>query len=119
MDLEAQLLKIEELGETPSKAKSKVVDKAMDRIRIWQTTEVDLDENKEVIDQLMKDLDLQHRESMAPRSIFKISLGLARDVANIHDLYEDLRPSLNISEFYKTTHEANLVDYHKQKSKLD
>ncbi|CAL2270831.1 unnamed protein product [Prunus armeniaca] len=35
MDLEAQLLKIEELGETLSKAKSKVVDEAMDRIRIW------------------------------------------------------------------------------------
>ncbi|CAL2266535.1 unnamed protein product [Prunus armeniaca] len=34
MDLGAQLLKLEKLGKTPSKAKSKAVDEAMDRIRI-------------------------------------------------------------------------------------
>ncbi|CAL2237908.1 unnamed protein product [Prunus armeniaca] len=45
----------------------------------------------------MKDLDLLHRENMAPRPILKISLGLARDA----------------------THEANLVDYQNQKSELD
>lgn len=97
-DLEAQLLKIEKLGETPSKAKSKVVDEAMDKIKIWQSTGLDLDENKEVIDQLMRDLDLLHRENMAPRPILEISLGLAKDVANLHNQYEDLKPSFNMSE---------------------
>lgn len=119
MDLEAQLLKIEKLGETPSKAKSRAMGEMMDRVRIWQTTELDLDEYKEFIDRLMKDLDLLHKENMAPRSILEIRLGLARDVAIIHDRYEDLKPSLNTSEFSKATHEANLVDYQKQKLELD
>lgn len=42
MDLEAQLLKIEKLGATPSKAKFKVVDEAMDKIRIWQSTKLNM-----------------------------------------------------------------------------
>ncbi|CAL8090216.1 unnamed protein product [Prunus armeniaca] len=46
MDLDAQLDKLEKLGSAPGKAKSK----AMDRMRIWQSNELDLDENKKAID---------------------------------------------------------------------
>ncbi|KAI5316225.1 hypothetical protein L3X38_045401 [Prunus dulcis] len=35
MDLDAQLDRLEKLGATPSKAKSKAVDEAVERIRIW------------------------------------------------------------------------------------
>ncbi|KAL6286519.1 hypothetical protein ACE6H2_010909 [Prunus campanulata] len=62
MDLESQLLKIEKLRETPSKSRSRAVEESMDMIRIWQTTELDLDENIKAIDQLIKDLDLLHEE---------------------------------------------------------
>ncbi|CAL8167611.1 unnamed protein product [Prunus armeniaca] len=115
MDFDAQLDKLEKLSSTPSKAKSK----AVDRLKIWESTEMDLDENQEAVDQLMKDLDLLHRENMAPRPILEISLGLARDMLNLHNRYEDLKPSFKASEFCKATHEANLVDYQKQKAKLD
>ncbi|KAI5347449.1 hypothetical protein L3X38_015328 [Prunus dulcis] len=71
MDLDAQLDRLEKLGATPSKAKSKAVDEAVVRIRIWQSTELDLDENKRAVDQLMKDLDLLHSEDMAPRPILE------------------------------------------------
>ncbi|CAL8116914.1 unnamed protein product [Prunus armeniaca] len=37
MDLDDQLDKLDKLGATPSKAKSKVVDEAVDRVRIWQS----------------------------------------------------------------------------------
>ncbi|CAL2239183.1 unnamed protein product [Prunus armeniaca] len=37
MDLDAQLDKLDKLGATSSKAKSKVVDEAVDRVRIWQS----------------------------------------------------------------------------------
>ncbi|CAL8162799.1 unnamed protein product [Prunus armeniaca] len=67
----------------------------------------------------MKDLDLMHRENMAPRPILELSLGLARDVLNLHNRYEDLKPSFKASEFYKATHEANLADYAKQKTEFD
>ncbi|CAL8168355.1 unnamed protein product [Prunus armeniaca] len=87
--------------------------------KIWQSTELDLDENREAVDQLMKDLDLLHRENMAPRPILELSLVLARDVLNLHTRYEDLMPSFNASEFYKAMHEANLADYQKQKAELD
>ncbi|CAL8168782.1 unnamed protein product [Prunus armeniaca] len=103
----------------PGKAKSKVMNEAVDRVKIWQSTELDLDKNQEVVDQLMKDQDLLHRESMAPRAILEISLGLARDVLNLHNRYKDLKPSFKASEFCKATHEANLVDYQKQKAELD
>ncbi|CAL2256229.1 unnamed protein product [Prunus armeniaca] len=119
MDLDAQLDKLKQLSPIPGKAKSKVVDEAVDRVKIWQSTELDLDENKEAIDQLMKDLDLLHRQNVAPRPILEISLGLARDVLNLHNCYEDLKPSFKASEFCKATHEANLADYHKQKVELD
>ncbi|CAL9005180.1 unnamed protein product [Prunus brigantina] len=42
-----------------------------------------------------------------------------QDVFNLHNRYEDLKPSFNASEFCKATHEANLADYKKQKAKLD
>ncbi|KAI5347406.1 hypothetical protein L3X38_015285 [Prunus dulcis] len=74
MDLDAQLDRLEKLGATPSKAKSKAVDEAVERIRIWQSTELDLDENKRAVDQLMKDLDLLHSENMAPRPILEHNL---------------------------------------------
>ena len=74
MDLDAQLDRLEKLGATPSKAKSKAVDEAVVRIRIWQSTELDLDENKRAVDQLMKDLDLLHSEDMAPRPILEHNL---------------------------------------------
>lgn len=67
----------------------------------------------------MKDLDLLHKENMAPRPILEINLGLARDVFNLHNRYEHLKPSFNASKFCKTTHEANFVDYQKQKAELD
>lgn len=56
---------------------------------------------------------------MAPRPILEISLGLARDVHNLHNRYEDLKPSFKASEFCQATHEANLADYQKQKAELD
>ncbi|CAL2240291.1 unnamed protein product [Prunus armeniaca] len=93
-----------------ARSKSKVVDEAVDRVRIWQSTELDLDESGEAIDQLMQDLDLLHRQNVAPRPILEISLGLARDVLNLHNRYEDLKPSFKASEFCKATHEANLAD---------
>ncbi|CAL2256414.1 unnamed protein product [Prunus armeniaca] len=58
-------------------------------------------------------------ENMAPRPILEISLGMARDVLNLHNRYEDLKPSFKASEFCKATHEANLVDYQKQRAELD
>ncbi|CAL2240394.1 unnamed protein product [Prunus armeniaca] len=51
--------------------------------------------------------------------ILEISLGLVRDVVNLHNRYEDLQPSFKAFEFYKATHEANLADYQKQKAELD
>ncbi|CAL2230259.1 unnamed protein product [Prunus armeniaca] len=108
MDLDAQLDKLEKLSSTPGKAKSKVVDEAVDRVKIWQSTKLDLDENREVVDQLKKDLDLLHRENMAPWPILEINLGLSRDVLNLHYHYEDLKPSFKTFEFCKATYEANL-----------
>ncbi|CAL2271625.1 unnamed protein product [Prunus armeniaca] len=67
----------------------------------------------------MKDLDLLHRQNMAPKPILEMSLVLARDVLNLHDRYEDLRPTFKTSEFCKATHEANLADFAKQKAELD
>ncbi|CAL8119887.1 unnamed protein product [Prunus armeniaca] len=119
MDLDAQLDRLEQLSSTPGKAKSKAVDGAVDRVKIWQSTKLDLDENKEAIDQLMQDLDLLHRQNVVPMPILEISLGLARDVLNLHNCYEDLQPSFKAFEFYKATHEANLADYQKQKAELD
>ncbi|CAL9006237.1 unnamed protein product, partial [Prunus brigantina] len=110
MDLDAQLDKLVKLSYTPGKAKSKAVDEAMDRVRIWQSVELDLDDSGEAFDQLM---------NMAPTPILELSLGLARDVLNLHNRYEDLKPSFKISEFCKATHEANLADYTKQKAELD
>ncbi|CAL9024629.1 unnamed protein product [Prunus brigantina] len=86
---------------------------------IVQSIELDLDENQGVVDQLMKDLDLLHRENMPPRPILELSLGLARDVLNLHNRYEDLKPSFMASEFCKAIHEANLADYAKQKTEMD
>ncbi|CAL9028609.1 unnamed protein product [Prunus brigantina] len=85
MDLDAQLDKLERLNSTPGKVKSKAVDEAMERVKIWQSTELELDENREVVDQLMKDLDLLHKQNMALKPILEMSLGLARDVLNLHD----------------------------------
>ncbi|CAL8162179.1 unnamed protein product [Prunus armeniaca] len=62
---------------------------------------------------------LLHKENMAPRPILEISLGLARDVLNLHNRYEDLKPSFNASEFCKATHESNLAYYQKHKADLD
>ncbi|CAL2229294.1 unnamed protein product [Prunus armeniaca] len=61
MDLDAQLDRLEQLSSIPSKAKSKAVDEAVNRVRLWQSTELDLYESGEAIDQLMQDLDLLHR----------------------------------------------------------
>ncbi|CAL8087066.1 unnamed protein product [Prunus armeniaca] len=119
MDLDAQLDKLEKLSSTPSQAKSKAVDKAMKRVKIWQSTELELDENREAVDQLMKDLDLLHGQNMAPKPILEMSLGWARDVLNLHDRYEDLKHTFKTSEFWKATHEANLADYAKQNAALD
>ncbi|CAL8119074.1 unnamed protein product [Prunus armeniaca] len=88
--------KLEKLSSTPGKAKSKVVDEAMER-----------------------DMDLLHRQNMASKPILEMSIGLARDVLNLHNRYEDLKPTFKTSEFCKATHEANLADYAKQKAKLD
>lgn len=44
---------------------------------------------------------------------------MVKDLAIVLDKYEDLKSSLKDSEFCKTTHEANLVDYQKEKSKLN
>ncbi|CAL2229285.1 unnamed protein product [Prunus armeniaca] len=118
MDLDAQLDKLEKLNSTPGKAKSKEME-AMERLKIWQSTELELDEDREVVDQLMKDLNLLHRQNMAPKPILEMSLGLSRNVLNLHDRYEDLKPTFKTSEFYKATHEANLADYAKQKAELD
>ncbi|CAL8988833.1 unnamed protein product [Prunus brigantina] len=91
----------------------------MERLKIWQSSELELGEDREAFDQLMKDLDLLHRQNMAPKPILEMSLGLARDVLNLHDRYEDLKPTFKTSEFCKATHEANLADFAKQKAELD
>ncbi|CAL9011438.1 unnamed protein product, partial [Prunus brigantina] len=115
MDLDAQLDRLEKLSSNPSKAKSKAVDEAMER----QSTELELDEDMEAANQLMRDLDLLHRQNMVPKTILEMSLALARDVLNIHNRYEDLKRTFKTSEFCKATHEANLADYAKQKAELD
>ncbi|CAL2266536.1 unnamed protein product [Prunus armeniaca] len=77
-----------------------------------------MDDNKEVVDQLMKDLKLLHMENMAPWPILEC-LGMAKDVLNLQNCYENFKPSFSASEFWKTTHKVNLVDYQKQKAELD
>ncbi|CAL8163069.1 unnamed protein product [Prunus armeniaca] len=119
MDLDAQLDKLEKLSSTPSKAKSKAVEEVMERLKIWQSTELKLDDDREAIDQLMKDLDLLHRQNISPKPILEMSLGMARDVLNLHDQYEDLKPTFKTSEFCNATHEANLADFAKQKAELE
>ncbi|KAI5347454.1 hypothetical protein L3X38_015333 [Prunus dulcis] len=74
MDLDAHLDRLEKLGATPSKAKSRAMDEAVERVRIWQPTKLDLDKNKEAVDQLMKDLDLLHSENMTPWAILERNL---------------------------------------------
>ncbi|CAL2259905.1 unnamed protein product [Prunus armeniaca] len=113
MDLDAQLDRLEMLSSPVGKAKSKAVKEAMERLKIWQSNELELDEDREAIDQLMKDLDLLHRHNMSPKPILEMSLGLARDVLNPHDHYEDFKPTFKTSEFCKATHEANLADFAK------
>ncbi|CAL8167772.1 unnamed protein product [Prunus armeniaca] len=61
LDSDAQLDILEMLSSPVGKAKSKAVKEAMERLKIWQSNELELDEDKEAIDQLMKDLDLLHR----------------------------------------------------------
>ncbi|BBG99440.1 autoinhibited Ca2+-ATPase 11 [Prunus dulcis] len=119
MDLDAQLDRLEKLSSPPSKAKSRAVQEAMERLKIWQSTELEFDEDKGALDQLMKDLDLLHRQNMAPKPILEMGLSLARDVLNLHDRYEDLKPTFKTSEFCKATHEANLADFARQKAELD
>ncbi|CAL2257097.1 unnamed protein product [Prunus armeniaca] len=119
MDLDAQLDKLEKLSSPVGKIRSRAVEETMERLKIWQSSELELDEGKEVFDQLMKDLDLLHRQNMAPKPILEMSLVLARDVLNLHDRYEDLKPTFKTSEFCKATHEANLADFAKQKAELD
>ena len=119
MDLDAQLDRLEKLSSPPSKAKSRAVQEAMERLKIWQSTELKFDEDKGALDQLMKDLDLLHRQNMAPKPILEMGLSLARDVLNLHDRYEDLKPTFKTSEFCKATHEANLADFARQKAELD
>ncbi|BBG93821.1 autoinhibited Ca2+-ATPase 11, partial [Prunus dulcis] len=119
MDLDAQLDRLEKLSSPPSRAKSRVVEEAMERLKIWQSTELEFDQDKGALDQLMKDLDLLHRQNMAPKPILEMGLSLARDVLNLHDRYEDLRPTFKTSEFCKATHEANLADFARQKTELD
>ncbi|CAL2277547.1 unnamed protein product [Prunus armeniaca] len=111
--------RLKKLSSTPGNTKSKAVDEAMERVKIWQSTELELDENREAVDQLMKDLDLLHRQNMAPKPILEMSLGSAREVLNLHYRYEDLKPTFKTSEFYRATHKANLADYAKQKAELD
>ncbi|BBH02852.1 autoinhibited Ca2+-ATPase 11 [Prunus dulcis] len=101
MDLDAQLDKLEKLSSPPSKAKPRAVQEAMERLKIWQSSELDFDEDTGALDQLMKDLDLLHRQNMAPRPILEMGLSLARDVLNLHDRYEDLKPTFKTSEFCK------------------
>ncbi|CAL9016742.1 unnamed protein product [Prunus brigantina] len=60
MDLDAQLDKLEKLSSPPSKAKSRAVEEAMERLKIWQSSELELDEDREAFDQLMKDPDSPH-----------------------------------------------------------
>ncbi|BBH09743.1 autoinhibited Ca2+-ATPase 11, partial [Prunus dulcis] len=102
MDLDAQLDRLEKLSSPPSRQNLE--------LKIWQSTELEFDEDKGALDQLMKDLDLLHRQNMAPKPILEMGLSLARDVLNLHDRYEDLRPTFKTSEFCKATHEANLAD---------
>ncbi|CAL2229699.1 unnamed protein product [Prunus armeniaca] len=50
MDLDAQLERLEMLSSPVGRAKSKAVEEAMERVKIWQSTELDLDEDREAID---------------------------------------------------------------------
>ncbi|VVA41671.1 PREDICTED: aminotransferase, partial [Prunus dulcis] len=76
MDLDAQLDKLENLSSPPSKAKPRAVQEAMERLKIWQSTELEFDEDKGALDQLMKDLDLLYRQNMAPKPILEMGLSL-------------------------------------------
>ncbi|VVA39343.1 PREDICTED: LOC109946669, partial [Prunus dulcis] len=76
MDLDAQLDRLEKLSSPLSKAKSRAVQEAMERLKIWQSTELEFDEDKGALDQLMKDLDLLHRQNMAPKPILEMGLSL-------------------------------------------
>ncbi|CAL8087273.1 unnamed protein product [Prunus armeniaca] len=88
---------------------------------------IDLDAQLDRLEQLSsipskaksKAVDEAVNRNVAPRPILEISLGFARDVLNLHNRYEDLKPSFNASELCKATHEANLADYQKQKAELD
>lgn len=113
MDLETHLLKLEKIETTSNKSKSKVVDEALGRIRVWQSSNLDLDGGKDLIDYLMKDLNLLHRENVAPHLIVEVSFSQARDVAIVVENFEDVKSSLENFGFYKTTHEANMADYQK------
>ncbi|CAL9001659.1 unnamed protein product [Prunus brigantina] len=51
MDLDAQLDKLEKLSSPPSKAKSRAVEEAMERLKIRRSSEPELDEDREAFDQ--------------------------------------------------------------------
>lgn len=50
MNLEARLERLEKLVKALSKAKSMGLDEALSRLKIWQTTEVHLDDRNKVVD---------------------------------------------------------------------
>ncbi|CAL9018579.1 unnamed protein product [Prunus brigantina] len=81
MDLDAQLDKLEKLSSPPGKAKSRAVEEVMERLKIWQSAELELDEDRETIDQLMKDLDLLHRQIWPPNLYLRLKAELDQMVA--------------------------------------
>ncbi|KAI5347519.1 hypothetical protein L3X38_015398 [Prunus dulcis] len=92
MDLDAQLDRLEKLEATPSEAKSRAMDEAMERVSIWQSTKLDMDETKKAVDQLMKDLDLLHSENMAPtpipeRNLHRTSLTYSQCITTHYTIY--------------------------------
>ncbi|KAI5321221.1 hypothetical protein L3X38_030292 [Prunus dulcis] len=118
MDLDAQLDKLEKLSSPLGKAKSKAMDEAVDKVKIWQSNELDLDENREDIYQLMKDLDLLHRENMAPKPILELSLGPAKDVLNLHTRYKEAKTATNRLEKHIEELQAQLAGLEEKQNKL-
>ncbi|BBG97052.1 hypothetical protein Prudu_006054 [Prunus dulcis] len=88
MDLDAQLDRLEKLSSPPSKAKSRAVQEAMERLKIWQSTELEFGKIKGLWTCCIDRTWLQ--------SLFLRWAKLARDVLNLHDRYEDLSPPSNL-----------------------
>ncbi|CAL9019084.1 unnamed protein product, partial [Prunus brigantina] len=66
----------------------------------------------------MKDLDLLHRQNIAPKPILEMSLGLARDVLNLHDRYKEAKATADKLEKQIEELQKQLADCREVQSRL-